>query len=642
MSKQGTSEKGTTENRLFSKLLVANRGEIAIRIMRTAANLGIPTLGVYSQGDSDSLHAFRADESVLLSGEGAAAYLNVDNIISTAKENGCDAVHPGYGFLSEQALFASACEAEGIKFVGPSARSLALFGDKVSARKFAMDHGVPVLSGTSESTSLEAAQRFFEQLDGRAMMIKASAGGGGRGVRIVSDIDELESAFSQCAREARSAFGNDALYVEEYMSHARHIEVQILGDKFGEVIHLGERDCSLQRRHQKIIEMTPAPHLSSDLRNKLVNAALTLAKSAQYENAGTVEFLVDTESGRFAFIEVNARLQVEHTITEEVFEVDLVEAQLRIAKGEGIKQIGLEHVSPRGVAIQLRINMETMGADGSTSPAGGTLRSFNPPGGRGIRLDTYAYSDYSINPRFDSLLAKLIVHHRKDDFRGALANAYRALCEFQIDGVATNLSFLQNLLTNENITEANFYTRFIDDNIRHLVVDGAHQQHYRVTGNQTSNDRPSAKQAGATLDNDDPLAVLDFGQQADHPSGDVTEQLDDSWVLSPMQGTIIEVLVEVRDEVSTGSTLAIMDSMKMEHEIKAAYSGVIESISATVGETLWEQQPILSLMAKEVHGSGKDDEEDIDLDYIRPDLQEVVNRRAATIDANRPTAVARH
>jgi pyruvate carboxylase len=375
--------------------------------MRSAANLGIRTVGIYSVDDRDSLHAFRADESHSLEAEGAAAYLDVDNIIRLAKENGCDAVHPGYGFLSENARFALACEAEGIKFVGPSAATLALFGDKAEARKFAIEHGVPVLAGTDGPTSLDEARDFYQNLEGRAMMIKAIAGGGGRGVRIVSRIDELESSFTQSTREANSAFGNDAIYVEEYMSRARHIEVQILGDQFGEVVHLGERDCSLQRRHQKIIEISPAPYLDADLRNEIVSAATMLAKSAAYQSAGTIEFLVDTDSGRFVFIEANARLQVEHTITEEIYEVDLVEAQLRIANGEGISDIGLQDVSPRGIAIQLRINTETMQADGSTRPSGGTLRAFNPPSGPGIRLDTYTYTNYSTNPRFDSLLAKL-------------------------------------------------------------------------------------------------------------------------------------------------------------------------------------------------------------------------------------------
>ncbi len=321
--------------------------------------------------------------------------------------------------------------------------------------------------------------------------------------------------------------------------------------------------------------------------------------------------------------------------------MDLVEAQLRVANGEGITDIGLQDVSPRGIAIQLRINMETMQADGSTRPSSGTLRAFNPPSGPGIRLDTYAYTNYSTNPRFDSLLAKLIVHHKQDDFRGALANAYRCLCEFQVDGVATNISFLQSILIDEDVSNVNFYTRFIDDNVGRLIGEHVHQQHYRAAVARAVSESVSAKQAGATLDNSDPLAVLDFGQQKDRVSTSETAELDGSWVLSPMQGTIIEVLVSAGDEVSTGETLVIMDSMKIEHEIKADYSGVVEAISAVVGDTLYEQQPMLTLTPKEVQKSGKEDEQDIDLDYIRPDLQEVVNRRATTVDANRPAAVAR-
>ncbi len=619
---------------MVKKLLIANRGEIAIRIMRSAANLGIRTVAIYSKDDSESLHIFRADEACCLEEDGAAAYLDIAAIISLARECECDAVHPGYGFLSENPGFASACEAEGIGFIGPTSESLTLFGDKAEARKFAMSQDVPVLAGTAKATSLEKAKKFFSGLDGKSMIIKAIAGGGGRGVRIVGDLDQVESAFRQSAREALNAFGNDALYVEEFMSRARHIEVQILGDRAGEVVHLGERDCSLQRRHQKIIEIAPAPFLDNDLRDQIISSAVKLAKAAGYQSAGTIEFLVNQESKRFVFIEANARLQVEHTITEEIFEVDLVEAQLRIAGGETVSDLGLGDSRARGTAIQLRINAETMQTDGSTRPSAGTLRIFNPPSGPGVRLDTYAYTNYTMNPRFDSLLGKLIVHHRSGDFDGALANAYRSLCEFQIDGVATNISFLQNVLADERIGKGDFYTRFIDDNSAELVNEVAHQQHYLVSKDVV------VKQAGASIDKDDPLAVLNYGQQKNALVSEESK-LDDSWLLSPMQGTVIEITVAVGDDVTEGMTLAVMDSMKMEHEIKAGYSGVIEAISVRAGDTLYEQQPLLSLVPKEIEKIERGDVEDIDLDYIRPDLEEVENRRTTTLDINRPAAVER-
>jgi len=336
---------------MISKLLIANRGEIAIRIMRTATNLDIRTVAIYSKDDGDSLHAYRADEALLLEGQGAAAYLDATQIIELARVNDCDAIHPGYGFLSENAAFARACGNTGIRFIGPTPDTLALFGDKAQARKFAASHDIPVPKGTTAPTGLDQATKFLQDQGDGKIILKAIAGGGGRGVRIVENVEQLASAFTQCSREAKAAFGNDNLYVEEYLSNARHIEVQVLGDEHGELIHLGERDCSLQRRHQKIIEIAPAPELDSNLRDKIIAAAVKLAAAADYCGAGTVEFLVDTNTNRFVFIETNARLQVEHTITEEVYGVDLVEAQLRIADGESIAESGLGQLAAKGYAI---------------------------------------------------------------------------------------------------------------------------------------------------------------------------------------------------------------------------------------------------------------------------------------------------
>jgi len=627
---------------MISKLLIANRGEIAIRIMRTATNLDIRTVAIYSKDDGDSLHAYRADEALLLEGQGAAAYLDATQIIELARVNDCDAIHPGYGFLSENAAFARACGNTGIRFIGPTPDTLALFGDKAQARKFAASHDIPVPKGTTAPTGLDQATKFLQDQGDGKIILKAIAGGGGRGVRIVENVEQLASAFTQCSREAKAAFGNDNLYVEEYLSNARHIEVQVLGDEHGELIHLGERDCSLQRRHQKIIEIAPAPELDSNLRDKIIAAAVKLAAAADYCGAGTVEFLVDTNTNRFVFIETNARLQVEHTITEEVYGVDLVEAQLRIADGESIAEIGLDQLAAKGYAIQLRINMETMQADGTTRPSGGTISAFNPPSGPGIRLDTYAYSSYSTNHGFDSLLAKLIVVHKKPDFHGALARAYRSLCEFQIEGVATNLSFLQAILVHEDLKLTKIHTRFIDDNVAQLVEQNVHEQHYMAaSASLAAANKVAVKQAGATVNNDDPLAILAFGQ-AQKGSADLgIEALDESWMLSPIQGTIVELLVNVGGEVIAGASLAIMDSMKMEHEIKASFSGVVDEISVSIGDTLYEQQPVMSLIAKEIEAETDVVAEAVDLDNIRPDLLEVENRRATTMDENRPSAVVR-
>src|SRR5208282_4411381 len=354
---------------LPKSLLVANRGEIAIRVMRAAAELDIPTVAIFSEDDAPSLHTRKADEARALRGKGAAAYLDIEQIIAAAKQAGCDAIHPGYGFLSENAAFARRCAEEGITFVGPRPEILDLFGDKIRARALAEKAHVPVLRGTTGGTSLEEAKKFFTSLGaGASIMIKAVAGGGGRGMRVVHRAEEIEEAYKRCQSEARAAFGNGDVYVEQLMPRARHIEVQIIGDKSGHVSHLWERECSIQRQNQKIVEIAPSPGLSPALREQITAAAVKLAKEVRYDSLGTFEFLVDASEGgkeSFAFIEANPRLQVEHTVTEEVTGVDLVKTQLQLSAGKTLAELGLEQADipkPRGFAIQTRINMESMRA----------------------------------------------------------------------------------------------------------------------------------------------------------------------------------------------------------------------------------------------------------------------------------------
>ena len=370
-----------------SRLLVGNRGEIAVRILRAAGELGIGTVAIYSEDDKDALHTRQADQSRALRGSGAAAYLDGEQIIAVAKDAGCDAIHPGYGFLSENAAFARCCAEAGIAFIGPRFEILELFGDKVRARETAADAGVPVLAGTRGPTSLGQARQFFRSLGaGGAMMIKAIAGGGGRGVRAVEDLHQLDDAYARCQSEAKAAFGNGDVYVEQLVSTARHIEVQIAGDGSGAVSHLWERDCSIQRRHQKLIEIAPAPGLPAMLRERITAAAIQLARTVRFDNIGTFEFLVDathlTDDSTFAFIEANPRLQVEHTVTEQVTGIDLVRVQLELAGGASLESLGLlqEDVpAPRGFAIQVRVNMETMTATGDVLPSGGrSWRSIHP------------------------------------------------------------------------------------------------------------------------------------------------------------------------------------------------------------------------------------------------------------------------
>ncbi|MPY92929.1 MAG: carbamoyl-phosphate synthase large subunit [Acidimicrobiia bacterium] len=643
-----------------TSLLVANRGEIAVRILRGAAELGIRTVAVYSEDDVDSLHVRRADEARALAGRGAAAYLDGEQLLAVAEEAGCEAVHPGYGFLSENAAFAKRCAERGVTFVGPRAETLALFGDKVAARALASRCGVAVLRGTSQATSLEEAQEFLAGLgEGGAMMIKALAGGGGRGMRAVTGAAEVEEAYTRCRSEARASFGNDEVYAEQLIARARHIEIQVLGDGTGTVTHLGERECSLQRRHQKIVEVAPSPGLHPGLRARLAAAAVRMAAEVRYGSLGTFEFLVDadaagTEDAGWAFIEANARLQVEHTVTEEVTGVDLVQAQLRLAGGRTLAELGLTQgvvPAPRGHAIQVRVNMETMQPDGTTRPAGGTLSAFEVPSGPGLRTDTFGYVGYRTSPAFDSLLAKLIGHSPSADFADAVARTYRALCEFKIEGVATNLGFLQSLLRHPDVAANRVYTRFVDDHVAELAAPDqpAHRRLFHEAP-------AAARLAGVKVDRSDPLAVLHHGKTAGEgvvaitaaaepfrprAVGTVAGPEGSVAVEAPMQGTIVSIDVAEGDPVHAGQQVVVMEAMKMEHVIGATASGVVTRIDVTVGDTVFEAHPLLFVEEGHVEVASLAQEAEVDLDEIRPDLAEVVERHGYTLDENRPDSVER-
>src|SRR5271167_1510209 len=510
-----------------SSLLIANRGEIAVRIIRAAAEMGIRTVAIFPDDDAASLHTRKADEARRLNGAGAAAYLDGEQIIALTRDAGCDAIHPGYGFLSENGGFARRCAAAGITFVGPRAEMLELFGDKVQARALAERCGVPILRGTAGATSLEEARRFFAALgDGAAMMIKAVAGGGGRGMRAVSRVEEIEEAYKRCQSEARASFGNGDVYVEQLMPRARHIEVQIVGDGSGDVSHLWERECSIQRRNQKIVEIAPSPSLDAAIRDRLLTAALRMAKEVRYDNLGTFEFLVDADApakhdeAGFAFIEANPRLQVEHTVTEEVTGIDLVKLQIQLAAGNSLAELGMQQAEipkPRGFAMQVRINMESMQADGSAKPAGGTITAFEAPSGPRVRIDSFAYAGYTTSPSFDSLLAKLITHSHSADFADVVTKTYRALCEFRIEGVPTNIGFLQSLLQHPEFIANRVYTRFVEDNIAALVgsAESGHRQLFfdrPTSAPRAVVEQSGGRRAGAKIDASDPLAVLHHGK----------------------------------------------------------------------------------------------------------------------------------
>ena len=640
----------------IERLLVANRGEIAIRVMRAAAELGIETRAIYPDDDAASLHTRRADAATRLEGAGAAAYLDIARVVSAALETACDAVHPGYGFLSESAEFARAVEAAGLVFVGPTPETLALFGDKTAARELAERLGVPVAPGTSQATSLEQARAFFEALPaGRSMLIKAVAGGGGRGMRVVEDASHLDAAYERCQSEARAAFGTGDVYVEELMPRARHIEVQVVGDAAGNVVHLWERECSIQRRHQKLVEFAPAPGLDPSVRDALTGAALSIATEARYRSLGTVEFLVDASEGAdggYAFIETNARLQVEHTVTEAVTGVDLVQAQLRLAGGESLADLKLdaERVpEPHGFAIQTRVNMETMALDGSTRPAGGTITAFDAPSGLGVRTDSCGYSGYATNPRYDSLLAKVIGHSASSDFEDAVERTYRALSEMRVEGVATNIVLLQSLLRHPDVRGGRIYTRFLEDHLAELLEGDA--AHRRLFFEKQPAPAAGRGLAGAKVDSVDPLAVLDYGKTGTPTSAAVAAEPVAAVasegppgtvpVAAPMQGTIVSVLVAEGDRVRRGQELIVMEAMKMEHVISSELSGYVREVAVSEGDTVYEGHPLIFIEEAAVEEDADAEEAVIDLDEIRPDLATVHARHAVTLDEARPDAVAK-
>jgi acetyl/propionyl-CoA carboxylase alpha subunit/acetyl-CoA carboxylase carboxyltransferase component len=562
--------------------LIASRGEIAIRIARAAASAGLRTVAIHSADDADAPHVAAADEAVALAGEGPAAYLAIDAVIAAAQASGCDSVHPGYGFLSENADFARACAVAGLTFVGPAADLLALFGDKAAAKQRARDAGVPVLGDGRDTAG--------------PLIVKAVAGGGGRGIRVVTDRATLDAHLAAAGAEALAAFGSAEVMVERYIADARHIEVQLAADATGRVVALGTRDCTVQRRHQKLIEIAPAQALDAALATRIQAAAVRLLDGTGYVGLGTAEFLVDRtlapdHPDAFVFLEVNPRLQVEHTVTEEVTGLDLVALQLRLAQGEPLPTTVPE---PRGVAIQLRINAETIGSDGTPRPSGGTIAALDAPGGPGIRIDGAARVGGTANPRFDSLLAKLIVH--APDWPSALSRARRAVDEYRIGGIATNLPLLAVLLAHDDVAHINVDTGWFDRNTAALV--------------------PAAES----------LAAMPADAQS---------------VVAPLSGVVVAIDVAVGDRVTAGAEVGTIEALKMQHAVVAPGSGVIRAIAAEQGRVIDEGSVFLHIDPVE----GADDlvaaAEALDPDTIRADLAEVHARHALGLDENRPESVAR-
>ena len=456
---------------MIEKVLVANRGEIAVRIIRACKEMGIATVAVYSTADEEALHVQLADEAVCIGSPlPKNSYLNIENIISAAVLTGCDALHPGFGFLSENAKFAEICEKCGITFIGPTGEMIRLMGDKAKAREMMIAAGVPVVPGSEgKINDLEEAMCLADRI-GYPVILKAAAGGGGRGMRIVWKKEEFEKAFLSASSEAENAFGDGSMYLEKYIQNPRHIEFQILSDAYGNVVHLGERDCSLQRRHQKVMEEAPSPFLNNDMRKRMGEIAVTAAKAVNYQNAGTIEFIVDA-SGEFYFIEMNTRIQVEHPITEIVTGIDLIKAQIKIAAKEpfAVKQ---KDIHIKGHAIECRINAENPLLN--FKPCAGTIEELYLPGGRGVRIESALYESYKVPPTYDSMLAKVITFG--DTREEAIAIMKRALGEIVIEGIETNVFFQYQLLNEAAFVEGKFDTSFIERNLETIlggVVDEA-------------------------------------------------------------------------------------------------------------------------------------------------------------------------
>jgi acetyl-CoA carboxylase, biotin carboxylase subunit len=442
---------------MFTKVLVANRGEIALRVIRACRELGVHTVAVYSEADRESLHVRFADDDVCIGPPPSRqSYLNIPRIIAAAEITGADAIHPGYGFLAENAEFAQICRASNIAFIGPTAEQIQAMGDKASARRLAREAGVPTVPGSEGILeTAEAACEAAKEI-GFPVIIKATAGGGGKGMRIAPDEDSFTQLFSLAQNEALAAFGNGEVYLEKYLDRPRHVEIQVMGDSHGRVVHLGERDCSIQRRHQKLVEESPSPGLSAELRARMGAASVTLASAIGYQGAGTIEFLLDA-SGNFYFMEMNTRIQVEHPVTEMVTGFDLVKEQIRVAAGEPLS-FPPDLNGLRGHAIECRVNAEDPSRNFQPSP--GHITAYHPPGGPGVRVDTHVYAGYTVPPYYDSLLAKVIVHGR--DRPEALARMGQALESFILEGVTTTIPFLTRLIRHPDYVAGQVDTRFLE------------------------------------------------------------------------------------------------------------------------------------------------------------------------------------
>jgi acetyl-CoA/propionyl-CoA carboxylase biotin carboxyl carrier protein len=609
---------------MFDKVLVANRGEIAVRVMRACDDLGIDTVAVYSDADKHGGHVRHADEAYNIGPARAAdSYLDHDAVIEAAQKADADAIHPGYGFLAENAEFASAVEAtDGITWVGPSAESMEQAGEKTKARKAMQAADVPIVPGTTDPVDTADEVQEFGKEHGYPIAIKAEGGGGGRGMKIVRDPEEAADQLEAAQREGEAYFDNDSVYLERYLESPRHIEVQILADKHGNVRHLGERDCSLQRRHQKVIEEGPSPALSDELREEIGEAARRGADEADYYNAGTFEFLVEEEDrddgellgpdANFYFLEVNTRIQVEHCVTEELTGIDIVKWQLRVAAGEEI-DFEQEDVELEGHAIEFRINAETA-ADDFAPATGGKLETYDPPGGIGVRLDDALRQGDDLVTDYDSMIAKLIVHG--GDREECFARSERALAEYDIEGIPTIIPFHRLMLTDDEFTAGTHTTKYLDEELEQERLETAQDRWGTETTTSTEDGEMvereftvevNGKRFEVNLEERAELFEAAGGgaggaQQPSRSGGsggggsDAAAVTADGEVVSAeMQGTILEVNIEEGDTVNPGDVICVLEAMKMENDVIAETGGTVTEIAVAEGDSVDQGDPLVVL-----------------------------------------------
>jgi acetyl-CoA/propionyl-CoA carboxylase biotin carboxyl carrier protein len=602
----------------FDTVLVANRGEIAVRVMRACEDLGIDTVAVYSDADKHGGHVRHADEAYNVGPARAAdSYLDHEAIIEAAQKANADAIHPGYGFLAENAEFAAKVEeAEGVTWVGPSAASMRQLGEKTSARATMQEADVPIVPGDTEPVESAAEVREFGEEYGYPVAIKAEGGGGGRGMKIVRDPDEADDQLESAKREGEAYFDNDTVYLERFLENPRHIEVQILADHHGNVRHLGERDCSLQRRHQKVIEEGPSPALTDELRAEIGEAARRGADAAGYYNAGTFEFLVEEDPDRdaangelldsdtnFYFLEVNTRIQVEHTVTEEITGIDIVKWQLRVAQGEAL-DFEQEAVSFDGHAFEFRINAENAAED--FAPAtGGSLDTYDPPGGPGVRLDDGLRQGDDLVTDYDSMIAKLVVHG--SDRTESIARSKRALAEFDIEGIVTIVPFHRMMLSDDPFVNGTHTTKYIDEDLDHDRIETAQERMGTETTPSDSNDEEVYTRE-FTVEVDGKRFEVELEERGQHPQvgtgggaqtggstsassggGDgsgTAVTADGETVAAEMQGTILDVAVNEGDEVAAGDVLCVLEAMKMENDVVAEFGGTVTQVPVAEGDSV--------------------------------------------------------